>query len=196
MKKFLTTVSALAVVSMFVLPTYAKPTGVPKGPAPMVDVCHHTEGVNEYILIRVNENALPAHLAHGDGQPLGAVPSMDGATFGADCSIVEPEEFTLVGDWSLSVNDGSFMHDMFILSQDQDGVLSGNGGYPESGSPYNPGFDWTLTGQLTGDQVSITISYSNGYIATITGTVAPDFSSMSGGHGTGGVVNWEATRLP
>jgi len=101
----------------------------------------------------------------------------------------------LTGTWSLSVNGGTYMHDMFIVTQYSNGVLTGTGGYPESGPPYNVGFDWTLTGQLTGTSVTLDITYVNNYNAVLTGTVDPEWNSM-GGTGTGGVVSWVATRLP
>ena len=50
-----------------------------------VDVCHHSEETNSYILISIAQAALPAHLAHGDGQPGGPVPGQPGMQFGPDC---------------------------------------------------------------------------------------------------------------
>ncbi len=52
--------------------------------AQKVAVCHVT-GNGTYHLILINTNALPAHLAHGDGQPGGAVPNMSGYIFGDNC---------------------------------------------------------------------------------------------------------------
>ena len=100
----------------------------------------------------------------------------------------------LTGTWLLDVNSGAYMHDMFILTQDSSGVLTGTGGYPVSG-PYNAGQDWTLTGQLTGTSVTLNITYTNGYNAVLTGTVNLDWNSMNG-TGTSGVATWVATRLP
>jgi hypothetical protein len=99
------------------------------------------------------------------------------------------------GQWSLSVNGGTYMHDMFIVTQNPDGSLTGAGGYPEIGPPYDIGYDWTLNGQLTGNLIEITVTYSNGYTATINGTVNALFDYMSGGAGTGGVTDWSATRI-
>ena len=87
------------------------------------------------------------------------------------------------------------MHDMFIVTQDSSGVLTGTGGYPASGPPYYSGYDWTLTGQLDGNSVTLNIIYTNFYTTTLTGTVAPNWNSMSG-TGTSGVTTWEATRQP
>lgn len=49
-----------------------------------VDVCHVT-GTGTFNLINVSANALTAHLTHGDGQPLGAVPG-GGFVFSATCA--------------------------------------------------------------------------------------------------------------
>ena len=106
------------------------------------------------------------------------------------------QQHTLVGNWLLSVNTGAYLHDMFIVTVSPTGDISGEGGYPSSGPPYTPGYDWTLTGSIFGNAVTMTLVYTNGYTATITGTVASDWNSMSGGAGTGGVSNWIATREP
>lgn len=101
----------------------------------------------------------------------------------------------LTGTWLLDVNEGSYMHDMFIVTQDPSGALTGTGGYPLTGPPYDPGFDWELSGQLTGNSVTLNITYTGGYTTKLTGTVAPDWNSM-GGSGTSSVTTWVATRLP
>jgi hypothetical protein len=51
-----------------------------------VDLCHRT-GNGSFHLINVSISAEPAHLAHGDGRPGGAVPGSPGRTFGANCSV-------------------------------------------------------------------------------------------------------------
>ncbi len=53
-----------------------------------VDVCH-INGQGLYHLINVSVNALPAHLAHGDGIPGAPVPGNPGKKFTADCSVVD-----------------------------------------------------------------------------------------------------------
>jgi len=108
----------------------------------------------------------------------------------------DTEACPLTGDWLIDVNGGAFMHDMTITSQDMSGNLTGTGGYPAGGSPYSYPYNWTLTGNVTDSDVSLTIAYQNGYTATLTGTVSDCGANMSGGAGTGGVLNWEATRLP
>lgn len=103
----------------------------------------------------------------------------------------------LTGTWLLDVNDGAYMHDMLIVTQSATGELTGYGGYPAgSGPPYPYPYNWTLTGQITGNSVTMTLDYQSPYQAIITGTVDSSWDSMSGGAGTGGVVNWEATRVP
>jgi hypothetical protein len=101
----------------------------------------------------------------------------------------------LTGTWLLDVNWGAYMHDMFIVTQDSSGVLTGTGGYPASGPPYLEGYDWTLTGQLVGDFVTMDITYTNNYHTMLTGTVDISWDSMSG-TGTSGVTSWVATRQP
>jgi hypothetical protein len=53
-------------------------------PAEKVDICHLDE-YGTYHLINVSGNAVPAHVAHGDGFPGGPVPGMPGYEFGEDC---------------------------------------------------------------------------------------------------------------
>ena len=53
-----------------------------------VNVCHHSEETNSYILISIAQPALPAHLAHGDGQPGDPVPRQFGMRFGPDCALL------------------------------------------------------------------------------------------------------------
>jgi hypothetical protein len=60
-----------------------------------------------------------------------------------------------------------------------------------TGPPYTPGYDWTLVGQITGTDVTFTVTYSNGYTATLIGKVGLD-GNMSGTL----PLNWTATRVP
>jgi hypothetical protein len=101
----------------------------------------------------------------------------------------------ITGSCILYVNNDTYIHDMFISTQSPSGTITGTGGYPWSGPPYYAGFDWTLVGQITGTDVTFTVTYSNAYTAILTGTIGPD-GSMSGGAGTGGVVNWRAVQVP
>lgn len=154
------------------------PTGAEK-----VDICHvEKKNSSNYHLISVNEKAKTAHLKHGDKIP--------GVDLTADCS-----QRLLTGEWSLSVNNGAYLHDMVIDTQTPGGALTGHGGYPAGSGPIYPWpYNWTLTGQLTGTSISLTLVYQNGYSATISGTIDSSWDSISGGAGTGGVTSWSATR--
>ncbi len=124
------------------------------------------------------------------------------------CSISVMNEFirlvnptyhpSLTGTWLLSVNNGAYKHDMFITIQDSNGDLTGTGGYKSlivDPLPYE--ITWVLeNSSIIGNTVDLTLNYnSSSYTAHITGTIAPDWNSMSGGAGTGGVANWSATRI-
>jgi hypothetical protein len=56
----------------------------PEGPK--VTLCHRT-GAGFFNRIEVGESAEPAHMAHGDGKPLGPVPGQTGKFFTASCGI-------------------------------------------------------------------------------------------------------------
>lgn len=62
--------------------TSASLTGKP----PVLNICHRTEGTNEFILIRVVEAAVPAHVAHGDGAVGDPVPGLPGMVFDDSCT--------------------------------------------------------------------------------------------------------------
>jgi len=115
-------------------------------------------------------------------------------------NLINPNSGKVIGTWLLSVNNGTYMHDMIIMTQDPiTGVLTGTGGYPASDEPpYNFPYNWTMTGNLSvGNIITMTITYQNGYTATISGPVnTTTWNSMSGGAGTGGVTSWSATRTP
>lgn len=92
-------------------------------PLPKVDVCH-LKGNGSYVKVNVSQNALSAHLAHGDALPLGVVPGSNtltvsdfftstggggfvdleiiyaSATFTEDCSPDGPETGTISFDRS------------------------------------------------------------------------------------------------
>lgn len=79
----------------------------------------------------------------------------------------------------------TYHHDLVITTQNPDGTFSGTGGYPAGSSPYtDPGqTPEIITGQVTGNQITFTTTYSGpynpGYSATVSGTIATD-GSMSG----------------
>jgi hypothetical protein len=101
------------------------------------------------------------------------------------------ERVNLTGSWELDVLSGTYVHDMFISTQSPTGALTGTGGYPMTGPPYWPGYDWTLIGQITGFDVTFTVTYSGGYTATLIGEVGID-GNMSGMV----PLAWTATRVP
>ena len=79
----------LSVIAILVLLLAALPVlSVGALPADKVDVCHR-EGNGEFHLINVSENALDAHMAHGDGVPGGSVPGMEGYEFDEACVPVQ-----------------------------------------------------------------------------------------------------------
>jgi hypothetical protein len=91
----------------------------------------------------------------------------------------------VMGTWKWLVL-GTYAHDLVINIENHDGTFSGTGGYPAGSSPYtSPGqTPETITGgQVTGDQVTFTTTYTGpynpGYSVTVTGTIAAD-GTMSG----------------
>src|SRR5215475_14143842 len=76
-------------------------------PAPKVPDCHLT-GNGTFHLIVISSNALPAHVAHGDGQPGQAVPNMPGFIFGDNCTpTVAPPPELPIGCYKLVNNPPS-----------------------------------------------------------------------------------------
>jgi hypothetical protein len=77
---------------------------------------------------------------------------------------------------------GTYAHDLVITTQNSDGTFSGTGGYP-AGNPSQYQTTETITGQVTGNQITFTTTYAGpynpGYFVTVSGTIAPD-GSMSG----------------
>ena len=80
---------------------------------------------------------------------------------------------------------GTYAHDLVITVQNPDGTFSGIGGYPAGSSPYTAAGQTPemITGQVTGDAITLTTTYTGplnpGYSVTVTGTIAPD-GSMNG----------------
>ncbi len=69
--------------------------------AEKVNVCHR-RGNGTFILINVNGNAVPAHLAHGDCLPDGGVPTMPGKFFTTTCSVSDVPREELVETLSVT----------------------------------------------------------------------------------------------
>jgi len=82
---------------------------------------------------------------------------------------------------------GIYEHDLVITTQNPDGSFSGTGGYPAGNSPYtdpSQTAEVITAGQVTaGNLITFTTTYTGpynlGYIATVSGTIAPD-GTMSG----------------
>ena len=108
------------------------------------------------------------------------------------------EQGSLVGKWLFRTPAGTDSYwewDMYILTQDGQGFITGNMGLP-LGGPYE--CERTITGQLTGKNIVIDLYTKEGNIkfATYTGTVSSSFDSMiGGGTGEGGVFVWDATKV-
>lgn len=75
------------VLGLSVLPSQ---TVVAQKNAAKVTVCH-ANGAGIFTALSVGANALPAHAAHGDGLPGGAVPDMPGYAFDASCTAVQSQ---------------------------------------------------------------------------------------------------------
>lgn len=98
---------ALVVVLMFTVAW--KPAFAQK-----VQTCHRT-GHGTFHLISIDSNAVPAHVAHGDGSPGDAVPNMSGFIFGPDCTpIAAPPADLPAGCYTL-VNNPPFIASVDIL---------------------------------------------------------------------------------
>jgi hypothetical protein len=101
MKKRLILSIALGLVASFLVAGLAFAEQATK-----VDVCHR-EGNGSYHLINISENALPAHLAHGDGLPDNPVPGMDGKKFDENCNILDKSNPVVEPGYSNLTAEGS-----------------------------------------------------------------------------------------
>jgi len=82
--------------------------------------------------------------------------------------------WNIVGNWVIDVdyNGNHYIHDMTVDSQAEDGSLLGNGDYPSTG-PYT--INWTLTGSVTGSDVTLVLDYSgSSYEAILAGVINED----------------------
>jgi len=59
-----------------------------------VDICHRTEGTNEFILISIADPAVETHIAHGDGRVGDPVPKLEGYVFDETCTPVATDACT------------------------------------------------------------------------------------------------------
>ena len=111
----------------------------------------------------------------------------------------------LVDDWQLVYTglvppSGPYVHNMSITTEKWDGTFSGTGAYANP----PPAYTWGVTGDVTGNNVSMVITYDQPvgatfpYVVTLTGTVAAGGASMSGtaSDNQGNTYTWTATRVP
>jgi hypothetical protein len=103
--KITTIVVALLAFTVVLTPAFAQ--------AVKVQDCHRTDN-GTFHLISIDISALPAHIAHGDGQPGDPVPNMDGFIFGPNCTptVVPPPELP-IGCYEL-VNNPLFVSSIDI----------------------------------------------------------------------------------
>ncbi len=93
MKKIILGIFVIGLMAIVAVPAFAKAT--------KVDVCH-VEGNGSYHMINISENALQAHLNHGDGLPGDVVGNM---ILGEDCSL-EPKPILVVSSVMNFSNEG------------------------------------------------------------------------------------------
>ncbi len=149
-----------------------------------------------HIMNSVDTGDLPIASDDNPGAKIWLVKSSD-----VDCESVA---WSVVGAWTWLVL-GEFEHYIMITSQNPDGTFTGTGGYPAGASTYT--YDETITGVVTGNQISLTTVYSPGsYTATATGTIDPDGSiagtspwvwEMTSGSAvsmTGKMIGWNPTE--
>ncbi len=101
-------------------------------PGPKVDVCH-LRGNGTYILINISENALPAHLEHGDVLPGEEVPDMSGMVFADDCSMVNVVDVTGTWEGESGISGVLGYEFTMTISQEPTGVVTGTIQYTVGG---------------------------------------------------------------
>ena len=83
------------------------------------------------------------------------------------------KRWSVVGDWTLRFLLGNpYVHDMTVTLQQIGGDFEGYGHYVP-----DPGYTWTVTGNVVGDSVSFHILYTGknaGYYVDAVGTIASD----------------------
>lgn len=102
--KLFTMLAAVFALTVAVRPSFAQ----------KVADCHRT-GQGTFHLISIDINGLPAHLAHGDGQPGDPVPNMSGFIFGPNCTpTTAPPTELAIGCYTL-VNNPPFIASVDLL---------------------------------------------------------------------------------
>jgi hypothetical protein len=118
-----------------------------KSPKVKVDICHIT-GNGSYQVINISENAVPAHLNHGDK-----------VTY-------SPE-----GVYVVSYTSGNvYMHDWNIDFFDG-ANFTGTGGYPAGADTYVFPYNQVLVGTVVDGVITGTTTYENGDVWSFTGQV-------------------------
>jgi len=106
--------------------------------------------------------------------------------------------WSIVGDWVLRLHYGSSIYDHdVVISGQSSGILTGTGGYPISGPPYNYPYNETITGMIDVMSGAVTIhsDYQNSYWYVATGTIASDGTMSGTWHGSGQpTYNWESIQ--
>ena len=159
-------------------------------PAPKVDVCHLTD-TGAYVKINVSENALPAHVEHGDASPGELVPGVPGKKFADDCTLVDANA-NVAGTWCGQSGYEGVMGYLFTmtLSQDSNGAVTGQ-------INYDNGALRSVSGQVTGNLFTFITSGGSYWADCKDCTVTVDGNSF---HGYGkhsinfGVIEWDASR--
>lgn len=86
LRRFTTILVAVLAFTVALKPAFAQ----------KVQDCHRT-GNGSFHLITIDLHGLPAHIAHGDGQPGDPVPNMSGFVFGPNCTptVAPPPELPI-----------------------------------------------------------------------------------------------------
>jgi hypothetical protein len=84
-----------------------------------------------------------------------------------------PFIWSLVGDWSIHVDylGGTYMHNMIVTDQTDEGVLAGTGSSPVDQ------VTWQMTGLINGDHISFEMAWDydgSSYVGTVVGIIAED----------------------
>ncbi len=154
-------------------------------------------GAQEYTATGVYEFNSGATLKYRDTQ---------GKQKSASTGSIELEVvWDLVDDWQLVFTGlvppgGPYVHNMSINTEKNDGTFIGTGAYANP----PPAYTWDVSGDVTGNNVSMVITYDQPvgatfpYIVTLTGTVTASGASMSGtaSDNQGSTYTWTATRVP
>ena len=157
---------------------------MPSPPYGLSDV----EGSEEKSKLIVNQpNGI--NLANVTGIMKGLMPNTEYTVYfsGGYMPYMVGEVWNVVGDYVLALdfNGAIYSHEISITSQ-EDGVIAGTGGYPDTGPPYS--HEEIISGVLDGDTLTLHSLYTTtnaGYVYDVVITIAPD-GTMTG--------TWEANE--